>query len=191
MADESWTTWEDEETVLGQGLAIIGFRDVGDLTAFKSFEEVIAGVRRADPARPERRAENRRRQLWVFREGEGRSDRGYKEATGEPSIPRTMPWFRLDLTLRRPHDEITAFVRNRFPGYELARLIEAIFQAEGYLTHRSPPGPDGGADILAGRGPLGLDLPTPCVQVKATDTAADALQGAMSSFAATQGLLVC
>lgn len=94
------------------------------------------------------------------------------------------------------HDEIAAYVRDRFRAHDLARLVEAVLRAEGFETHRSSPGPDGGADILAARGPLGLDTPTLCVQVKATEAAADvnvfrALQGTMSSFNAQQGLLVC
>ncbi|MCC6488070.1 MAG: restriction endonuclease [Candidatus Hydrogenedentes bacterium] len=93
------------------------------------------------------------------------------------------------------HDDIVAFVRTRFAGHDLARLVEALLQAEGFMTHRSAPGPDGGADILAGHGPLGLDEPTLCVQVKATENPADvdvlrALQGAVTNFRATQGLLV-
>lgn len=92
-------------------------------------------------------------------------------------------------------DEIVAFVRARFPDHEMARLVEAVLQAEGFVTRRSPPGPDGGADILAGRGPLGLDAPYLCVQVKATQSAVDVkvlreLAGTMSAFKATQGLLV-
>jgi len=94
------------------------------------------------------------------------------------------------------HDEIAAYVRNRFKSHDLARLVEAVLRAEGFETYRSMPGPDGGADILAARGVLGLDAPTLCVQVKATEATADvtvfrALQGTMSSFNAQQGLLVC
>ncbi len=93
------------------------------------------------------------------------------------------------------HDEIVAFVRTRFTGHDLTRLVAAILDAEGFRTSVSPPGPDRGVDILAGSGPLGLDEPLLCVQVKATEPAADvnvfrALQGSMSTFSATQGLLV-
>ncbi len=94
------------------------------------------------------------------------------------------------------HDDIVAFVRQRFQGHDLARLVGAILEAEGYWVDVSPPGPDGGADILAGRGPLGLDAPTLCVQVKATQSSADVkifreLVGTMDTFKADQGLLVC
>ena len=93
-------------------------------------------------------------------------------------------------------DQITAFIRTRFPDHEMARLVEAVLQAEGFHTQRSAPGPDGGADILAGRGALGLDAPYLCVQVKATDEAADVkvfreLAGTMAAFKASQGLLIC
>jgi restriction system protein len=93
-------------------------------------------------------------------------------------------------------DEVVAFIRRKFPGHDMARLVEAILQAEDFKTRRSPPGIDGGADVLAGRGPLGLDPPSLCVQVKATEEPADVrilreLAGTMDAFKATQGLLVC
>lgn len=94
------------------------------------------------------------------------------------------------------HDDVVAYVRDRFQGHDLARLVGAVLEADGYVVHVSPAGPDGGADILAGRGPLGLDSPTLCVQVKATEAAADVkvfreLVGTMDTFKAEQGLLVC
>ena len=93
-------------------------------------------------------------------------------------------------------DELVAYIREHFQSHDLARLVGAVLEAEGYVTHVSPPGPDGGADILAGRGPLGLDSPTLCVQVKATESTADVkifreLVGTMDHFKADQGLLVC
>lgn len=93
-------------------------------------------------------------------------------------------------------DEIVAFIRSHFRGHDMARLIGKLLEAEGFVTQVSPPGPDGGADILAGRGPLGLDSPTLCVQVKATESPADVkifreLVGTMNTFKADQGLLVC
>ena len=94
------------------------------------------------------------------------------------------------------HEQIVDRIRAQFPGHELTRLVEAVLQAQGYLTWRSPPGPDGGVDILAARGSLGFQGPRVCVQVKATAGAADVtilrgLQGTMQSFQADQGLLVC
>jgi len=51
--------------------------------------------------------------------------------------------------------------------------VEAILQAEGYTTYRSPEGADGGADILAAGGELGFGAPSICVEVKSGDTPAD------------------
>ena len=92
-------------------------------------------------------------------------------------------------------DQILDHVRTRFPGHDFARLVEAVLQADGYFTLLSPPGPDGGVDILAGRGSLGFEGQKLCVQVKATASAADvnvlrALIGTMQTHKADQGLLV-
>lgn len=68
-------------------------------------------------------------------------------------------------------------------------------EAEGFATEVSPPGPDGGIDIFAGRGPLGLDSPKLIVQVKSGTTAVNVqvvreLQGVLSTHGAEQALLV-
>jgi restriction system protein len=94
------------------------------------------------------------------------------------------------------HDQIVAHIQSRFREHALARLVNAVLSAEGWVTKLSPPGPDGGVDILAGRGSLGLDAPRLCVQVKSQATPADVtvyrtLQGSMHTFKAEQGLLVC
>jgi restriction system protein len=99
-----------------------------------------------------------------------------------------------DLSLAA-HDQIVARIQERFKEHELSRLVEAVLRADGWVTKLSPPGPDGGVDVLAGRGPLGLDAPRLCVQVKSGSTPADVtvyrtLQGSMQSFKAEQGLLV-
>jgi restriction system protein len=101
---------------------------------------------------------------------------------------------RPDLT-QAASDEISAFIRVQFPDHDMARLVEALLQAEGFQTKRAGLGADGGADILAGRGPLGLDAPFLCVQVKATQEPVDVkvfreLAGTMAAFKASQGLLV-
>jgi len=92
-------------------------------------------------------------------------------------------------------DQIMSHIEQNFKGHDLSRLIDAVLQAEGYITRISAPGPDGGVDILAGRGALGFELPRLCVQVKSSQAAADvtilrALQGTMHNFKADQGLLV-
>lgn len=120
----------------------------------------------------------------------GKPDPGFKEKEEQEKIDE-----HIDIA-QAAHDEIVAYIRENFQGHDLARLVEAILRAEGFITQRSAPGPDGGADILAGKGPLGLDAPTLCVQVKATDPPSDvnvyrALHGTMMAFSAHQGLLVC
>ena len=94
------------------------------------------------------------------------------------------------------HDQIVARIQSRFAGHALARLVDAVLQADGWETKFSPPGADGGVDILAGRGSLGLDAPRLCVQVKSQNSPADVtvyrtLHGTMQTFKAEQGLLVC
>ena len=93
-------------------------------------------------------------------------------------------------------DQIAKLVMARFKDHGLARLVEAILQAQGYSTHRSPKGADGGVDIIAGAGPLGFGEPRLCVQVKshvntpAGIKAYNELGGAMKKVRATQGLFV-
>ena len=94
------------------------------------------------------------------------------------------------------HDQIMREIQKRFHGHALTRLVDAVLRADGWITSVSPPGPDGGVDILAGRGPLGLEHPRLCVQVKSQGSPTDVtvyrtLQGTMQSFKAEQGLLVC
>lgn len=94
------------------------------------------------------------------------------------------------------HDQVVAHIQSHFSGHGLAALIEAVLSAEGWQTRLSPPGVDGGVDILAGRGSLGLEAPRLAVQVKSQTSPADVmiyrgLQGAMQTFKADHGLLVC
>lgn len=93
-------------------------------------------------------------------------------------------------------DQILEHISRKFRGHDLARLVEALLQAQGMFTRRSDPGPDGGVDILAASGPMGFESPKMCVQVKSSDSPADvnvfrSLVGTMESFRADQGLLVC
>ena len=94
------------------------------------------------------------------------------------------------------HDQIVAHIQARFSGHALADLVNEVLRADGWVTKPSPPGADGGVDILAGRGSLGLDEPRLCVQVKSQNspvavTAYRTLQGTMQTFRAQQALLVC
>lgn len=92
-------------------------------------------------------------------------------------------------------DQIASLISARFKGHGLTRLVEGILKSQGYTTYRSPEGADGGADILAGSGPLGFAAPRLCVEVKSEDSpigreAVDKLLGAMTKFNADQGLFV-
>jgi restriction system protein len=92
-------------------------------------------------------------------------------------------------------DLITKHVGRNFVEHDLTRLVAALIRTQGYETRESPAGPDGGVDIVAGRGSLGFESPRLCVQVKSSAYTLDVkplreLQGVMKSFGADQGLLV-
>lgn len=92
-------------------------------------------------------------------------------------------------------DQIAKFIERTYKGHELARLVAAILEAQGYATHVSPAGPDKGVDILAAPDPLGFGSPRICVQVKSGDEpidrpTLDQLIGVMQNVGAHQGLLV-
>ncbi|MGI5880274.1 MAG: restriction endonuclease [Syntrophomonadaceae bacterium] len=92
-------------------------------------------------------------------------------------------------------DQIARLIAARFKGHGLTRLVEAILNAQGYITYLSPEGADGGADILAGAGPLGFGMPRLCVEVKSGDVpidrpTVDKLLGAVTKFGAQEGLFV-
>jgi restriction system protein len=131
---------------------------------------------------------------------EGKADPGYQSETEKvqklSDVPvDTVESYFTDLAALA-HDQIVAHIQNRFSRHALARLVDAVLQADGWVTKFSPPGPDGGVDIFAGRGSLGLDQPRLCVQVKSQTSPCDVtvyrtLQGSMQTFKAEQGLLVC
>jgi len=92
-------------------------------------------------------------------------------------------------------DQIIKVIDRKFKGHDFAKLVEQILQAQGYTTQLSPPGADGGLDILAASGTLGFEQPRICVQVKSTTTQVDVkilreLQGVMRKVKAELGLLV-
>jgi restriction system protein len=96
---------------------------------------------------------------------------------------------------RLTRDQIERRIASHFAGHNFTRLISAILQAEDFNVHLSPPGADGGVDIVAGRGPLGFDAPKIVVQVKSGDIIVDdptlqSLIGAVHQLNATHGLLV-
>lgn len=91
------------------------------------------------------------------------------------------------------HDQISIRIGEEFAGHDLATLVTGLLEADGLKCIQSPPGPDGGIDIVAGRGLLGLDDPI-LVQVKSGSQVGspvvNQLHGVMASHGARQGLLV-
>jgi restriction system protein len=92
-------------------------------------------------------------------------------------------------------EQITELIATKYKGHALARLVDGVLRAQGFVTRVSPPGPDGGVDILAAAGTMGFDRPRVAVQVKSGAGASGAevlrtLKGTMSDFGADQGLLV-
>ncbi|KPF81416.1 restriction endonuclease [Novosphingobium sp. AAP93] len=93
------------------------------------------------------------------------------------------------------NQQIISLIKSEFAGHALADLVAQILNAEGYTTKLSPPGADGGVDILAAGGTLGLGEDRICVQVKSGDGAANhdvvlRLIGSVSNSQAQTGLLV-
>lgn len=91
--------------------------------------------------------------------------------------------------------QIISLIKSEFAGHALADLVAEILRIEGYTTKVSPPGADGGVDILAAGGTLGLGEDRICVQVKSGDGAANhdvvlRLIGSMSNTQARTGLLI-
>lgn len=111
------------------------------------------------------------------------------QASAEVTDPDPTP------SLEAIRDQIRTHLVENFAGHKLTVLVADILEALGFHCEISPPGPDGGVDILAGRGPLGLDSPTLIVEVKSEPTAIDVkvvrgLHSAMTQHRADQGLLV-
>lgn len=99
------------------------------------------------------------------------------------------------ITIEAIRDEVRTHLTENFSGHKLTALIAEILRALGYTCEVSPAGPDFGVDILAGRGPIGLDSPTLVVEVKSEHgqigvPVLNQLQGAVSSHQADQALLV-
>ena len=120
------------------------------------------------------------------------------ESATEPSAPADSPMEDSEAPIdleQLARDRLVELIIARFKGHGMANLVDAVLRASGYTTRVSPPGPDGGADILAGTSPMGFGKPRICVQVKSGEsplerTVLDQLLGAMQKFKADQGLLV-
>ena len=93
-------------------------------------------------------------------------------------------------------DQISDFISRNFKGYGLENLVAEVLKAQGFEVRPNPrKGPDGGVDILAGKGSMGFDEPHLCVQVKSSDSVIgredyDKLKGVMQTIGAKHGLFV-
>ena len=63
-------------------------------------------------------------------------------------------------------DAIRMKIGTAFKGHKLSSLIGAILETQGYKVVVSPPGADGGVDIVAGKGPLWVRSAAPCCSSK-------------------------
>ena len=145
--------------------------------------------------------------MTVFQVARHDAERRFRVLVAEPSVaPSTVPSDAIGSDVAANEsvapdlaqlalDQIADHISKKFRGHELERLVEAVLRAQELVTNRTNPGPDGGVDILCGRGALGLDRPRLCVQVKSQDQAVDVkvireLQGSLSTFGADAGLIV-
>jgi restriction system protein len=90
-------------------------------------------------------------------------------------------------------EQIRQHISQTIAGHDLAELIGAIFEARGFTVTVSPPGADGGVDLLMGSGPTGLEAPRVVGQVKTGQADLDqyrSIFGLKESMKADQGLLV-
>lgn len=97
--------------------------------------------------------------------------------------------------LRYSRDRILSRIKEKFSGYPLQDLVAEILQAEGMTCTVPPKGADGGIDIIAGSGALGISAPTVIVQVKSQSSrvgseVVDQLVGVVGQHHADHGLLV-
>ncbi len=98
-------------------------------------------------------------------------------------------------TIEAIRDRIRAHVAENFKEHKLTQLVAEVLTVLGFQCEVSPPGPDGGVDIIGGTGPLGLDAPTLIVEVKSEPSPIDVkvvrgLHSAMVQHKADQALLV-
>lgn len=90
-------------------------------------------------------------------------------------------------------DFVLKTIARELKGHPFAAFIADLLEVLGYRTRVSPPGPDGGVDILAHRDELGFEPPIIKVQVKSTEGSVGApeVQALYGNVAASEfGLLV-
>jgi restriction system protein len=90
-------------------------------------------------------------------------------------------------------EQIRQRISQTIAGHDLADLVGAIFEARGFSVTASPPGADGGIDLLMGSGSTGRESPRIVGQVKTGQAGVDeyrAIFGLKEARQADQGLLV-
>lgn len=92
-------------------------------------------------------------------------------------------------------DSIARRIRHKFSGVRLEYLVKNILDTQGYRALQTRSGPDGGIDVVAGKGDMGFGEPRLCVQVKSSGSPVgiaeyNRLQGNVRGFGADHGLLV-
>ena len=97
--------------------------------------------------------------------------------------------------IRYSRDRILTLLKEQFAGHALQDLVAEILRAEGMTCKVPPKGADGGIDIIAGSGVLGISAPTIIVQVKSQPSRVgsevlDQLGGVVGQHQADHGLLV-
>ncbi len=68
--------------------------------------------------------------------------------------------------IRYKSEELITDLIAKIDPYDIQDLVAGLLEAMGYKTHVSPPGRDGGVDIIAHPDPLGFEAPRIKVQVK-------------------------
>lgn len=88
----------------------------------------------------------------------------------EPTIPELEPVSEDEPDVERISELTGDFILKEFnttlKGHEFARFCGWLFEALGYSARVSPPGADGGVDIVATKDPLGVERPLLKVQCK-------------------------
>jgi len=90
-------------------------------------------------------------------------------------------------------EQIRQQITETIAGHDLADLVGAIFEARGFTVTVSPPGADGGIDLLMGSGATGHESPTVVAQIKTGQAGIEqyrAIFGLKEALKADQGLLV-
>ncbi|HEY8502259.1 MAG TPA: restriction endonuclease [Solirubrobacterales bacterium] len=98
------------------------------------------------------------------------SEEGVEGAAAEPTIPELEPVSEDEPDVERISELTGDFILKEFnttlKGHEFAKFCGWLFEALGYSARVSPPGADGGVDIVATRDPLGVERPLLKVQCK-------------------------